>query len=395
MGLRPVRGGFESCLPRNVPGTCGPRGISVDKQHDRAPATAQGSLSPARMSHGRIGAIRARILVLLAALAPLAAQAGIVPNSASLPPDIGMGLTAPATVNWSRVQAGSGDSFTLAIPAQLDVVLGTLPGGCSYDGGTRVVTCVVPDGGVGASGNVSVDLVGAAVGGFNLTATGNNTPIPTAASVSANVRNSGDLTVGKAKTTPAGDAVAGSPVVFVLSPDIAAGGNNVPAGATVVVTDNLPGNASHFTLTSRTFSGLTPSCNTVANANSTRTLTCTYSGPFTPAQLNASTITVTGTQNANGTFTNEAAIASGNTSYFDRDTGNNLALVNYNALPGTDLQAQGSFPSTYQPVNGSQDLVLTYRNNGPLAATGGTIDTVIPAGFVLGALPPGCSQAPG
>jgi len=361
----------------------------VNKQ-DRASARAGAANAAARRA-GPKGIFR--ILAALAGVLPATALAGIVPNSVTLPPDIGLGLQAQAVVDWTRLQAGTGDSFTLAIPTQLDVVVGTLPSGCGYDGGTRVVTCVVADGPVGASGSVTVDVVGAAVGGFNLTATGNNTPVPTVASVSANVRNSGDLTVAKAKTSPAGDAVAGGPVVFVLSPGIA--GNDVPAGASIVVTDNLPGTSSHFTLTARTFSGLTPSCNTVANANSTRTLTCTYSGPFTAAAFSASTITVTGTQNANGSFVNEAAIASGNANYFDRDPGNNLATVNYVALPGTDLQAQGAFPATYQPVNGSQTLTLTYRNNGPLPANGGTIDTVVPAGFVLGTLPPGCSSAAG
>jgi large repetitive protein len=217
---------------------------------------AKGLLSRGVLSH----AVKAMGLVAVLAASPMA-WAGIIPNSVVVPADIGMGLTAQTTVNWQRTTAGADDSFTITMPNELDVVVGSLPAGCTYVAATRVLTCVVPDGAVGASGAVSFDVLGAALGASNVTATGNT---GTTASSSFTVRNSGDLTVDKVKSSPAGDAVAGGSVSFVLSPKIALGGNDVPAGASIVVTDQLPGNTTQFTINSRTFTGLTPTCNTAA-----------------------------------------------------------------------------------------------------------------------------------
>lgn len=330
--------------------------------------------------------------VALLWLLPALALAGIIPEQVELPPDIGLGMHADASISWSRTQSGSNDSFSLAVPPQL-AIDGPLPAGCSSAGAS--ISCQVPDGPVGAGGTVTLGFIGAQIGGFNLTATGNNTPTPTSASVSANVRSSGDLGIVKTKTAPAGDAISGAAVTFVLEPTIAVGGSEVPAGASIVVRDRLPALATDFQLTARTFAGRTPSCNTVASANASRELVCTYDGPFSVAQLNASRITLTGTQRSNGSFVNQAEIASANDNYFDRDLDNNTASVTYQALPGTDLVAQGSFPAGYQATGSSQTLVLTYRNAGPLATTGGVVETIVPPGFVLGSLPAGCSSAPG
>lgn len=335
-----------------------------------------------------IGGLHRQVRAATAALLlfPALAWAGVTPTSVTLPADIGLQMNAQVQVPWTRSTPGVGDTITMTLPPEIDIVPASLgPAGCTYNNVTRVVTCTVPNGGVGATGTVTLQVEGAQVGGNNLTVTG------AGGSVSSpfTVRNSGDLTVGKAKTVPAGDAVAGGGVTFVLMPRVAAGGNDVPVGAILTVTDDLPGTTADFTITGVSSAGVAPVCNTVADAQSTRKLTCTYTGAFTAAQLNASSITVTGTQGSNGNFTNTASIAGSNT-YFDRVSNNNITPVNYTALPGTDLQAQGTFPTGYQPVNGSQNLALTYRNNGPLAATGGTIQTVIPVGFGIGVLPAGC-----
>ena len=331
--------------------------------------------------------------LVLAAMLPGAAMATIITEQLVVPSDIGLDMPADVTVNWSRTAGGSGDTFTITVPTTLDVDLPSLAtAGCTWNAGTRVVTCTVPAGAAGTSGSTTLRVTGANLGAGSLAAVGNGGGN---ASNTFEVRSSGDLTVGKVKASPAGDVVAGGPASFTLSPNIAAGGSDVPAGASITVTDQLPGTTSDFVLTNRTFSGLTPTCNTVANAQSTRTLTCTYAGPFTVAQLNASTITVTGTQGPNGNFINRALIASANTNYFDRNSTNNNTPLPYTASPGTDLQAQGTFPTAFQPTGGSQNLTLTYRNNGPLPATGGTVSTIVPAGFTIGTLPPGCTATPG
>jgi uncharacterized repeat protein (TIGR01451 family) len=45
-------------------------------------------------------------------------------------------------------------------------------------------------------------------------------------------------------------------------------------------------------------------------------------------------------------------------------------------------------------LSSAQTLTLTYRNNGPLnAPAGGTVSTVVPAGFAVGTMPLGCSKS--
>lgn len=323
----------------------------------------------------------------------LPALATVVPNSITVSPDIGRGQNVNVSIPWSRTVAGAAESITVTIPSNVTVDPPAPPAGCSYV--APIMTCTVPAGGTGATGTITFPIQGAVLGGFNLTAVGTGG----SASVSSTVHNTGDITVAKSKTSPAGNAVGGSPVVFQLAPNIASGGDDVPAGASVVVADNLPGTMADFNLTGVTFSGpLTPTCNAVAsaNANGTRKLTCTYAGAFTTAQLNASKITVTGTQGNSGDFTNTASVASGSTSYYDSNTTNNISNVAYHADPGIDVQAQGAFPAAAQAVNTPQTLTITYKNNGPTSSpAGGTVQAVVPSTFALGTLPAGCTAAPG
>lgn len=315
------------------------------------------------------------------------AQAQVVAQSVVSAQDLGRGQDVNVTVNWIRDATAAGDKITVVIPTQLTVDPPAPPAGCVYTAPNMV--CDVPDGSIGASGSIVFLVRGAVLGGFNITASGTS---PGLASFSGTVRSTGDLIVGKVKTSPAGNAVAGGAVVFELTPQIT-GGDDVPVGASIVVTDNLPGTLADFTLTNVAFAGLPRSCNTTANANATRKLICTYSGAFTRAQLNLSKITVTGTAGNNGTFSNVASIASGNTEYFDADLDNNTGTVNYTVDPGTDIQALGNFPVAGQLVNAAQNLVLTHKNNGPLASPiGGVVQTIVPAGFIIGTLPAACTS---
>lgn len=318
------------------------------------------------------------------------AQAQVVASFVTSVPDVGRGQDANVTVGWTRTATATGDKITIPIPPQLTVNPPAPPTGCIYTAPNMV--CNVPDGSSGATGTITFLVRGLALGGYNLTATGTSMP---AASFSGTVRSTGDIVVGKARSAPVGNPVAGGAVVFSLTPQITSG-EDVPAGATIVVTDNLPGTATDFSLTNVAFAGLSPSCDTTASANSTRTLTCTYSGPFTRAQLNASTVTLTGTAGNNGAFTNTASIRSGNTEYFDANPANNDAVVNYTVDPGTDIEARGTFPSAGQIAGTAQTLVLTHKNNGPLASpAGGLVQTIVPSTFTLGTLPAGCTQSSG
>ncbi len=327
-----------------------------------------------------------RLLFAVGAVLALAgtAQAQVTVNSINLPTNIGRGQTVNVDIAWLRTSSAAAIIST-PLPAQVQVQPPALPAGCVLNAGS--VECTVPAGVATDTGTITFQVRGAALGGFNLTATatgGSN------ASVSSNVTSAGDLTVLKSKISPAGNPLAGQVTTFRLAPNIALG-DDVPAGASIVVTDNLPGTSTDFNLTAFSTGGLAPTCNSFATANSTRTLTCTYNGPFTVAAFNASNLNVTGTPGNLGTFTNVGSIATGNVNYFDSDSTNNLSNLNYTVDPASDLQALGSFPAGGVLTDSSQTLTLIYRNNGPLnAPAGGTISTIIPIGFVVGALPGSC-----
>lgn len=341
----------------------------------------------------------AGLLAVIGFMAP-AAQAAVTATQVTTAPDIGIGQDVNVTVNWTRTSAG-GDTVTVVIPAQLQADPPAPPAGCAYTAPNMVCSTTA-----GSSGTVTFPVRGVTAGGFNLTATGTSGP---PAAFSGNVRNAGDLTVGKALTNPAsGNPLTGADSTFRLSPNIAGGGNDVPVGGSIVITDNLPGNATTGFVVNAggiTFGGpLVPACTTVANANSSRTLTCTYTAaatPITAADLNNSWINVTGRTLSYGSFTNTAAISSGNTLYIDLVSGNNLASLAYGTEPATDLAAVITTTisgSSASPSGGlsPQTITLRVNNNGPMTAGSGiTVETVVPSGFTLGALPAGCSSAAG
>lgn len=333
-----------------------------------------------------------------ALLATPSAQAAVTPTQVTTAPDIGIGQEVDVSINWTRT-GGAGDTISIVIPAQLQVDPPAPPANCTYSAPN--MTCTAP---AGSSGILVFPVRGAIAGGFNLSATGTSGP---AAAFSGQVRNAGDLTVAKSMTSPAsGNPLAGGLVTFQLAPEIATGGNEVPVGGSITLTDTLPGNASTgFVLEEIAFSGpLTPSCNTVANANSTRTLTCVYSAggsAISAAQLNASRINVTGRTESHGSFVNTAQISSGNTLYIDLNAGNNTASLPYNTDPATDLAVAitstiSNSSASPSPGLSSRTITLTVNNNGPMtSAAGAVVETVVPAGFTLGTLPAGCTAAAG
>ena len=335
------------------------------------------------------GMQRLRLLLLAGLFLAGPATAQVVATSVASATDLGRNQIVGVSINWSRTVTAAGDKITTPIPAQLTVNPPAPPAGCVYVAPNMI--CDVPDGVVGDSGTINFNVKGLALGGFNLTATGTSPP---AATFSGTVRSTGDITVGKVKTSPAGNPITGGTIIFTLTPRILAG-DDVPTGASIIVTDNLPGTSTDFSLNAVNFTGLTPSCNTTVNANTTRTLTCAYNGAFTIAQLNASSIILTGIPGNSGSFTNNASVASGNSNYFDADPSNNITTVNYVVDPGTDIQALGSFPAAAQIVGTAQTLILTHKNNGPLAnPANGLVETIVPVTFTIGILPAGCTQTP-
>lgn len=329
-----------------------------------------------------------RLLLVAAGLLPMAAaQAGVQATGVDMPNPIGLQMPFQAKVAWIRSTPGAADTVTVTLPPELALAPGEAwPSGCTLTGASLVCTIAANE----REGDLLLPLVGVTTNGFNLAAIGN---VGTGASASRTVRASGDLKVTKSKTSPSGDVIAGQNVEFLLEPEIAGGGSDVPAGATLVVTDTLP---TSFTGATATPNGLPASC-----ASNNGRLTCTYTGPFSAAQFNASSITVKGKQGAgNGGFTNLVSIDEGSDHlYLDRDNNNNGAQATYQVNPGSDIQGLISFPNGPHAAGDTapKTLTLTYQNNGPMNSVGGTVQTVIPAGFVLdeATLPTSCVASSG
>jgi uncharacterized repeat protein (TIGR01451 family) len=329
--------------------------------------------------------------LLAASLAGTAAWAQVTVNEIVFPANIGRGLDATVSINYIRTTAAAA-TISVALPAQLTASAQAPASGCVLVGSPATqVDCTVPAGSSGDTGTLSFDVQGAVLGGFSLNAIG------TGGSTATNpgtVQRSGEITLSQART-PTGNVLAGQTLVFTLAPAIAAGADDLPAGAFLTLTAQLPGLASDFILSAIGVSGASSgnaSCSSVASANSSRSVVCTLSGPLTRAQVNALVFTITGTAGTTGSFFNVGSIAADGALYFDQNPNNNTASVGYTVDSASDLQAQGSFPQSTLLTGTTQTLTLGLLNNGPLAVpAGATVGTVVPAGFTVNSLPAGCS----
>jgi large repetitive protein len=298
------------------------------------------------------------------------------------PSDIGNQLTATISIDYVRTSSAPGTA-TIVLPATLGASL-PLPAGCVFTA-PNLVQCAVPPGPAGAGGLIPFDVIGLNVGAYLLQ--GQGTGQAGNATSNGSVRDSGDLTVAKTRTAPAGIPATGQDITFRLTPSTV--GNGIPSGSQIVVTDQLPGGTTDFNASSAV---VTPAsaANCVIN-NAARTVSCTFIGPLSAAAFSAATIDITGTSGNSGNFVNNASIATNNNLYFDRVSGNNTASLSFAVTPGADVVPTGSnYPAT-SLVGASQTLNLVFRNNGPAnLPAGGTVTAQIPAGFTVGALPSGC-----
>ncbi len=337
---------------------------------------------------------------VMTCLLPMTALATVIPQNVNLPTNMGQSIDTPLTVSWMRTSTDTAvTNITVVLPATVSFVPPAVPGpgDCTYDAASRTVTCPVEPGNTtnAPSGSVGFNIRASTLGSFNLTARSSNSPTPSTGTTT--VRETGNLQVAKTLISPDnGQGATGGTATFELDPRIAGGGSNLPAGAKIVVTDQLPAAVANVVMSiTPTPAGGNPVCDTVAVANSTRTFSCTYSGPMTVAQFNAAKISVQMRTNGLGTHTNNATIATLNDNYFDADPNDNSGSASYNIVLGTDIEAKVNFPGQPLEVNTAQNLVLTYQNNGPQTSTaGGTVSTIIPDGFIIGTLPVGCAAQP-
>lgn len=188
------------------------------------------------------------------------------------------------------------------------------------------------------------------------------------------------------KTGPA-TATAGDTISFTL----AVSNVNGPDPATTFrVIDNLPATAD---FTYQSYSGSNWSC-----SHGGTTLTCDYSGAPIASGAAAPAIAVTGRIiTSAGAITNGASVVSTDAATGDPDlTNNGPSLAVVTVAPGTDLRANKTMVSTTTGLTTyatgeAVNLTLSATNLGPQNATGVTLTDTVPADFVIGTLPGGCS----
>ena len=221
--------------------------------------------------------------------------------------------------------------------------------------------------------------------GGGLLAAANAGPPASLAQNSFTVVSGGDLSIAKT-IAPASVFINGQSPTFTLTPSLS--GDALPAGATIIITDQFPGGVGEFTLTSVTASGYT--CSSVAAANAARQLDCTITGPL--ATLAPITLRGRVTAAGAGGLRNNVAIAPDGINYIDTAPGNDNAFVDFTVNNGADPRPTGSFAAT-APVSTAQPLTIGYANDGPQSTTGGQVRVAIPLGFTMGALPAGCAAS--
>ncbi|WP_313642842.1 SdrD B-like domain-containing protein [Stenotrophomonas sp.] len=333
------------------------------------------------------------LLLVMAGMLPVAgAMAAVIPQEVTPPTNLGVEMKADLAVRWDTVPVSSGGTFTLKLPAEVTVEpADALAAGCTAPV-LGTLTCTIPTGVIDGTLRVQVKGVQSAQS-LSFVATGDDTEKTSASNNTGSVTPSGDLTVTKLRTLPVGNVVASGKMSFELKPRIGGLNADIPTGASIKVVDRLPGGVGQFEATSAAVSaGPATSCVIDKPAH---TVTCTYTGPLLASSFANASIVVEGVQKAEGRFDNNVEIVpvSG---YLDRVVdANNKDSVDYTAGPGTDIQALASLSAGPHLPESNATLTLTYKNNGPVTSTNGSIEALIPDGFVIdnANLPPGCSLA--
>lgn len=335
----------------------------------------------------------ATLLLVMGGMLPVAgAMAAVIPQEVTPPTNLGVEMKADLAVRWDTAPVSSGGTFTLKLPAEVTVESAdALAAGCTGPvSGT--LTCTIPPGVIDGTLRVQIKGVQPAQS-LSFIATGDDAGSTSASNNTGSVTPSGDLTVTKVKTSPAGNAIASGKMSFELRPRIGGVNADIPAGASINVVDKLPGGVGQFEVTSASVSAGPPANCTMNKV--AHTVTCTYTGPLAASSFANARIVVEGVQKAEGSFDNNVEIAPVR-GYLDRVVdANNKDSVTYVASPGTDIQALASLSAGPHLPESNATLTLKYKNNGPVTSTNGSIEALIPDGFVIdnADLPVGCLLA--
>ncbi|MGB7740521.1 MAG: hypothetical protein WBM03_15540 [Steroidobacteraceae bacterium] len=257
------------------------------------------------------------------------------------------------------------------LPAGLAYVSATGSGWtCSYDTGTRKISCTRPSlaltGGTPSSITVNVTAPAAPTSVSNTATVSSATPdfVPGNNSSTTTTTVLPGVDVSITKTAPAGAFPPGAPFAYTLTVQ-----NPSPVAATsLTVNDTLPSS-----LTFGSVSGAGWDC---VYQSTDRRVTC-FRASLAAGASSAITLTVTPSGSAGSSIANTARVSSPD--FQDQNPANNSSTVSITLGAPADLAITktGSFT---QPGGGSTQVdtfVVTLRNNGPGTATGIVVTDVM------------------
>lgn len=290
-------------------------------------------------------------------------------------------LTYTAAVTNTGPSTATGVEVTLSIPPGVTLAPASVPAGCSYAAGPRLLACPL---GTLATGSappviVVVSVDPATTSALSATATvtststdsvpGNNTDTSI-----TTITSSADLYLTKVATP--------SPVVpgTALSYDLVLT-NNGPSTATgAIITDVLPGSLS---------APQTPLPAGCSYDTTTSTLSCAV-GVLAPGATATRSFVVMVDPATTSSVVNTATVTS---AVADPAAGDNVARATTPVAPSADLAA--TLSATPDPATAGQSLsvVAGVTNTGPSTANAVVVATTLPSALTPGTLPAGCTFA--
>jgi uncharacterized repeat protein (TIGR01451 family) len=280
-------------------------------------------------------------------------------------------LTYTIEVTNHGPDGATGVTLTDALPSGVELVT-AVPGSptCTETAGT--LTCNLGDLAASASTQISIitTVDSTATGALANTATvsaseydGNQTNNSAAASTQVNLE--ADLQISLTDGTTV--ITAGELLTYTITVNNA--GPSAVSGATV--TDNFPADFSSVTWTcAGTGGGVCAAGNGSGNVNTEVDLPVNGQAVFTAVGTIANTAT--------GLLVNEASVAAPN-GVTDPNVNNNTASDSDSLGAAADVRLTGTAVSASATINTQVTHVLTVTNNGPSAASGVVVNTVLPA----------------
>ncbi|HUP69124.1 MAG TPA: hypothetical protein VM142_04840 [Acidimicrobiales bacterium] len=290
-------------------------------------------------------------------------------------------LTYTATATNTGPSTATGVEVTLTIPPGVTLAPASVPTGCSYAGGPRLLTCTL---GTRATGSappvlvvVSVDPATTSV--LSATATvrsisPDSVPDNNTDTATTTVTTSANLSLAKVATPS--PVVPGTDLTYDLVVT-----NNGPSTATgVTVTDVLPVSLSAPRTPLPTGCGYDPTTSTLScvvatlapGTTATRTFVVTVDPATTTSVFNTATVT--------------SAVP-------DPTAGDNVARARTPVAPSADLAASVSATPDPATAGLSLSVVAGVTNAGPSTANAVVVATTLPAALTPGTLPAGCTFA--